>query len=429
MADETPATRPFGFWTATALVVGGMIGAGIFALPAQLAPFGWTGVAAWFCVIAGAVLIAVVISKLAIAMPHATGAVAMCAAALGPLPGVLIGWSYWVAVWSANAIIAVTAINYLAIFVPALNATPISGAVAAVVLIWSITLLNLGGARASGRFQVATTILKILPLIAVVAILAGLVFAGGGAFRAHPHAAFAGASLTKAANLAFFALVGFEGASLVAERVRDPARNIVRATLGGLIATGLLFVVICSGIVFALPTDAAANATAPIALFVETYWGHGASLLVAGFAAIAAIGCLNGWVLMQGELPLGMARAGVLPHWLDRTNARDVPVGILVASSALASILVLSNASGSTAGLLTFMLNLTTAATMPLYIGICAAALVLGIARPVAAIGLLFSCWVLWGAGFDALKWSLVLMLCALPLYWLRGSAPVEQPA
>jgi hypothetical protein len=75
------------------------------------------------------------------------------------------------------------------------------------------------------------------------------------------------------------------------------------------------------------------------------------------------------------------------------------------------------------------MLNLTTAATIPLYIGICASALVLGIARPVATIGLIFSCWVLWGAGFDALKWSLVLMLCALPLYWLRGSAPLEQPA
>ena len=429
MAEENTATRPFGFWTATALVVGGMIGAGIFALPAQLAPFGWTGVAAWFCVIAGAVMIAVVLSKLGAAMPQATGAVAMCAAALGPLPGVLIGWSYWVAVWSANAIIAVTAINYLAIFVPALNATPMHGAVAAVGLIWAITLLNLGGARASGQFQVVTTVLKILPLLAVAAILFRLVFAGGAAFSIYPHTAFAGGSLTAAANLAFFALVGFEGASLVAERVRDPARNIVRATLGGLIATGLLFVVICSGIVFALPQDAAAHTNAPIALFVETYWGHGASLLVSAFAAIAAIGCLNGWILVQGELPLGMARAGVLPRWLDRTNARDVPVGILVASSALASLLVLSNASGSTAGLLTFMLNLTTAATMPLYLGVCASALILGIARPIAAVGLLFASWILWGAGFDALKWNLVLMLCALPLYWLRGSAPVEQPA
>jgi len=429
MAHETLATRPFGLWTATALVVGGMIGSGIFVLPAQLAPFGWTGVAAWFCVIAGALVVALVLSRLAAAMPHATGAVAMCAAALGPLPGVLIGWSYWVGVWSANAFIAVTAINYLAVFVPALNATPLATAMSAVVLIWLITLLNLGGARTSGRFQVATTALKILPLLAVVAILVGLVFAGGAAFTAHPHAAFVGSSLTGAANLAFFALVGFEGASLVAERVRDPARNVVRATLGGLIATGLLYIAICSGIAFALPTEAAAHSSAPVAMFVEIYWGRGASLATAGFAAIAAIGCLNGWILVQGELPLGMARAGVLPRWLDRTNQRDVPARMLIVSSMLASVLVLSSASGSTEGLVTFMVNLTTAATIPLYIGVCTSALVLGIMRPVAAIGLLFSCWVLWGAGPVAIGWGLLLMLCALPLYWLRGSAPVEQPA
>jgi APA family basic amino acid/polyamine antiporter len=422
-------TRPFGFWTATALVVGGMIGSGIFVLPSQLAPFGWTGVAAWFCVIAGAGVIAFVLSRLAAAMPQASGSVAMCATALGPIAGLLIGWSYWVGVWSANAIIAVTAIRYLSVFVPALNATPLVIALSAVGLIWLITVLNLGGARAAGRFQVVTTALKVLPLLAVVAILAGLLFSGGAVFREHPHSAFAGGSLTSAATLAFFALVGFEGASLVAERVRDPARNVVRATLGGLFATGLLYVVVCSGIVFALPTGTAAAATAPMALFVGTFWGHGASLAVAAFAAIAAIGCLNGWVLVQGELPLGMARAGLLPRWINRTDKRDVPVGILIASSALASVLVLSTASRSTEAVLTFMLQLTTAATIWLYIGVCVAALRLGIARAAAVIGLLFSAWVMIGAGVEAVAWSIGLMLCALPLYWLRGPAPVVQSA
>jgi APA family basic amino acid/polyamine antiporter len=429
MATETLATRPFGFWTATALVVGGMIGSGIFVLPGQLAPFGWTGVAAWICVIAGAVVVAWVLARLAAAMPEATGAVAMSAAALGPLPGMMIGASYWVGVWCANAIIALTAIRYLAEFVPALNATPLAAPVAATVLIWLLTLLNLGGARGAGRFQVVTTALKLLPLIAVVLILLGLAATGGTAFHGHAHVPFQGGQLTSAATLAFFALVGFESAGVVCERVRDPARNVLRSTLGGLVATGVLYIVVCSGIVFALPTDAAAASAAPVALFVSTYWGHGASLAVSAFAAIAAIGCLNGWVLVQGEVPLGMARAGVLPHWLDRTNDRDVPVNILIVSSLLASILVLSNATRSTAGLLTFMLQLTTAATLWLYIGVCAAALVRRIAPVAAVIGLLFSLWVLWGAGLEAIGWSLALMLLALPLYWLRGSAPVEQPA
>jgi APA family basic amino acid/polyamine antiporter len=416
--------RPFGFWTAAALVVGGMVGSGIFVLPAQLAPYGWTGLVAWFVGVGGALLIALVLSRLAAAMPEEPGAVAICARVLGPLPGVLIGWAYWVGVWSANAVISLTAIRYLAAFWPPLAATPLALALSAVALIWLVTLLNLQGAKTAGRFQVGTTALKLLPLVAVVLILAGLALAGGGQFRAAPHAPFAWGQLTPALTLAFFAVVGFECASVAAERVRDPARNVVRATMVGLVLTGGLYVVVCSGIVFALPEATVANASAPMALFVETFWGRAAGLAVAALTVVAAVGCLNGWVLVQGELPLGMARAGVLPRWIGVTNRRDVPVGALILASGLASILVLSNASRSTAGLLDFMLRLTTAATLWLYVGACLSALRIGILRPVAALGLAFALWAMWGSGWEAGGLSLVLMLTAVPLYWVtvRGN-------
>ncbi|HEU4959201.1 MAG TPA: amino acid permease [Sphingomonas sp.] len=435
-ADDTTvlpaaARRAFGFWMCLALVVGGMIGSGIFLLPAQLAPFGATGIVAWFVGIAGALTLAWVLTRLAAAMPGATGVVAICAAALGPFPGALVGWSYWVGVWSANAIIALTAVRYLAAFVPALADTPFATALSATVLIWLLTLLNLSGARAAGRFQVVTTALKLLPLVGVVVILAGLAFAGGGQFRASPHVGFQPGALTPALTLAFYALVGFEAASVAAERVRDPERNVVRATLAGLALTGLLYVIVCSGIIFALPEAKAAQAPAPVALFVATFWGHGAGLAVAAFAAIATIGCLNGWVLVQGEVPLGMARAGLLPRWFGRTGARDVPTGVLLLASALASVLVMSNATRSAAGLLDFMLRLTAAATLWLYVGACVSALVLGIARVAAVVGFFFGLWALWGSGLEAGGLSLLLMLTAVPLYLLRPSAaePTEQAA
>ncbi|MFX6006744.1 amino acid permease, partial [Acinetobacter baumannii] len=89
------------------------------------------------------------------------------------------------------------------------------------------------------------------------------------------------------------------------------------------------YIIVCTGIDYALPQDVAASATAPIALFVERFWGEWASLAVAAFAVIATVGCLNGWVLVQGELPLGMARAGLLPRWFARTSSADVPVRVL----------------------------------------------------------------------------------------------------
>lgn len=423
------AERPFGLWTAAALVVGGMIGSGIFVMPAQLAPFGWTGLAAWTVAIPAAMLLAYVLAKLVAARPEATGIIAIVGEALGPVPGLLVGWSYWVSVVSVNAIIALTAVRYAATLVPVLTTSPLVTALAATTLIWMLTALNLGGAKGAGRFQVATTILKLLPLLAVVLILVGLALTGADGSEASPHLLFAPAQLTTALTLAFFPLIGFEAASLAAQRVRDPARNVLRATLYGTLLTGLLYLIICNGVIFALPPDVVAASDAPIALFVDRFWGRGASALVAAFAAIAAIGCLNGWVLMQGEVPLGMAHSGLLPAVIGRTSDRDVPTVAILASSAVASVFVLSGAVPGLTGVLTFMLQLTTAATVWLYVGACVAAIVLGVVRAAAIVGLAFAGWVLWGAGPDALMLSIALMLTALPLYWLRPRLAAPQPA
>lgn len=419
MTEQT-AERPFGVWTASALVVGGMVGAGIFVQPAQLAPYGWTGVAAWLVAIPGAMLMAYVLSRLTVARPQATGAVDIVGEALGPLPGVLVGWSYWVGIVSANAIIALTAVRYAATFIPSITASPLATAIWASGLLWALTILNLGGAKGAGRFQVLTTILKLLPLVAVVLILLNLTITDPGRFAENAQPTFEPGNFTTALTLAFFPMVGFESASLAAERVRDPARNVMRATLWGTGLTGLFYVIISNGIDFAMPPKLVAASDAPIAMFVESFMGRGASLVVAAFASIAAIGCLNGWVLMQGEVPLGMARAGLFPEYLARTSARDVPTFAVIVSSILATILIFSGAIPGLTGMLTFMLQLTTAATVWLYVGACIAAFKLGVARVAATAGLGIAVWVLWGSGAEPLLLSIALMLTALPLYWLR---------
>lgn len=421
---DITGARPFGLWTAASLVVGGMIGAGIFILPAQLAPFGTTGLVAWSFAIPGALLLAYVLSRLAVARPEATGAVAIVGEALGPLPGLLVGWSYWVGICSANAIIALTAVRYGASFVPALTASPLATALGATTLVWALTALNLGGAKGAGRFQVLTTLLKLMPLVAVVVILSGLAVTDTDQFKATSHPPFAVRDLSTAMTLCFSALIGFEAAALATERLRDPARNVMRATLYGTALTGLLYVIICNGIVFALPEAAVASSNAPIAYFVASFWGHGASLAVSAFASIAAIGCLNGWTLMQGEVPLGMARSGLMPAFLGQTSDRDVPTTAMLISSSFVSILILSGAVPGMTNILTFMIQLTTAATVWLYVGACIAALAMGVSRFAALVGLGFALWLLWGSGLYALGLSIVLMLTAIPLYWLRPRAP-----
>ncbi|WBO23480.1 APC family permease [Sphingomonas abietis] len=418
MTSETE--RPFGFWTATALVVGGMIGTGIFMLPANIAPFGWTGLIAWGVSIGGVLAIAYALGTLAMAMPEETGAVAITSRVLGTLPGVLNGWSYWVSCWAASAMLALGATSYLSVLVPAIATTPLAGALTAVALLWLITLLNLAGARIAGQFQMITTLLKLLPLLAVVVIVALLAMSGRSQLPPLPAPSTALSGIGAAITLTMFTLVGFEAAGVASERVRDPGRNVIRATMVGTAIAGLLYVVVSCGIVFSLPTAAVAASNAPVALFIETFWGHGPALLVAAFAVISAVGALNCWILIQSEVPLGMARAGLLPRWFGRVSAQDVPVRTLLLSTALASLLVLCNASKSLGGIFTFMALLTTSTALWFYLALCVAALVRRVAMPAAAIGLPFTLWAMWGAGIAVSALGLALTLTALPLYWLR---------
>ena len=421
-----PDSRPFGVWTAAALVMGGMIGSGIFVMPGQLAPFGWTGLAAWLVVIPGVLVLATVVAKLIAARPDATGTGAVIGEALGPLAGLLINWSYWISAWSANAVLSQTAIRYLAVFEPRLASSDMALAIWSVVLLWLLTLYNLRGVQAAGRFQVVTTALKILPLVAVILIGGQLLGTGQAGSAASELKPFSGGEFTTAMTLAFYAMVGFEAASVAAERVRDPARNIARATLVGVALTGLLYFAVCAAILLSVPASDVAASPAPVALFVASYWGEAASQVIAAFAIIAVVGCLNAWVLIQGEHPLSLARAGLLPASLGVTSKRDVPVRVVMLGSLCASVLLVSAVSAD-GGLLTFMLNLTSAASLVFYIGCCLAAFRFRVAMGFAGVGIVFSIWALIGSGSAALL-NLALMATALPLYWwARRSLPKNE--
>ncbi|WP_068071889.1 APC family permease [Novosphingobium lentum] len=424
MTDQTD-TRPFGFWTATALVIGGMIGAGIFVLPSQLAPFGWTGVAAWIAGGVGAIAISLVLGGIARARPDEPGLMAIVGEVLGPVAGVLVGWGAWVSYWCANAYIALTAARYASSFWPPLGSTGLRQALAASVIIAGLTGLNLIGLRAAGRFQVVTTALKLLPMAAVVLIVAWMVLSGGGAFSATPHPPFAAPSMFTATVLAFVAIVGFESASIAAERVRDPARNVPRATVIGVALTCMIYLVVCTGIDFALPLADVTASNAPIALFVGRFWGPWAGLAIAGFAVVSAVGCLNVWVMMQGEVPLGLARAGLIPAWIGRTTARDIAAVPLVLASSLSIALLLVASWRNGGAVMDFMLRLTAVSGLWVYVFACVVALRVGTHRILASASLLFLAAMMYGAGAEPFVLSVVLMLTALPLYFLNRGASV----
>jgi basic amino acid/polyamine antiporter, APA family len=412
--------RKLGPWMCLALVIGNMIGSGVFLLPAALAPFGWNGVFGWLFTIGGVLTIVAVLARLARALPGVDGPYGYTLAAFGPRVAFLIGYSYWISVWVGNAAIATAAVSYLSIFFPTLGTMPGASSVAAVGLVWLMTAINMRGARAAGGMQVVTVLIKLIPLIVVIILVAIVTGKSSGAALAPFHSdTISISAVSGAAALSLWALVGFESASLAYGNIDNPDVTVPRATMIGAALTGLLYLLVCSGIALILPLAIAANSDAPLADFVAIHWGVGPSLLIALFAAVSAIGTLNGMTLLQGAVPLSLARTGGFPRYFGVTNAEGTPVRALVGSSMLTTILVLMNSAQSMGSAFAFMALLSTSVTLFLYFGVAVAALKLKVGGPVAAVAAAFALWTLWGAGIVPSAWSFVLLLSGIPVYWL----------
>lgn len=423
------SVKQLGLVMCTALVVGNMIGSGIFLLPATLAPYGWNSIFGWVMTIGGGILLAIVFAALSRNFPKAGGPYAFTQEAFGPAAGFLVAWSYWISIWVGNAAVATGAVSYLSVFFPALTETTGLHALVTLGIIWILTAVNCRGAYLAGGVQLATTLLKVLPLFAVIALGFMIVAGDGGASIAPLKASeISLAPITAAATLTLWGLLGLESATVPAEKVKDPTRTIPRATMIGMIITGIIYLFACSAIILLQPADEVANSSAPFADFVAKYWGAGAGKWLALFAAISGFGALNGWILLQGELPYAMAKGGVFPAFFARTTARDTPVRAHVVSSLLLSGIVLLNYSKSMTEAFEFILLLSTTASLVMYLACSLAALKLkrdgrlassGILMGVAAAAAVYALWTIYGAGAEAVGWGVVLLAAGYPVFRL----------
>ncbi len=426
---KTSSSRPLGVWMCAALVVGNMIGSGVFMLPASLAPYGWNAVIAWLLTIGGALCLAYVFARLAQAFPRAGGPFAYTEEAFGRVAGFMVAWAYWISVWVSNAALAIAAVSYFSVFAPVLAKTQGLAALLTVAVVWIATAINCAGARTAGWTQVVTTVLKLVPLVAVAGLAASVLLHKGPAAVMPFHAsALSGSAITAAAALTLWALLGVETATIPADKVVDPVRTIPRATLAGTAFAGLIYLLVSSGVLLLTPASVLTGSNAPFVDFVAFHARGDFSLVLAAFAAISALGALNGWVLIQGEMPAAMAREGVFPAWFGKLSANGAPVRAQLVSSGLVTVLVLMNYAKSLADTFTFMALLATAATLFAYL-FCSLAVLRLQAQGrmdrskalsvVAAIGAAYSVWTFYGAGWSVTFWGVVLMVAGAPVYLL----------
>lgn len=417
-----------GLITATSLVVGNMIGSGIFVLPATLAKYGSISLLGWLFTAAGALVLAKIFSNLSkVIVDQSGGPYVFAKEGFGDFIGFLVAWGYWISCWVVNAGIAVAIISALTIFFPVLETNSLIAVLIGLGFIWFFTWVNLKGVKTSGKFQVVTTILKLLPLVVIIVL--GLFFFS---FDNFPEFNISGQNdwqaFSAVATLTLFAFLGIECATIPAENVENPEKTVPRATMLGTTITTLVYIlgtVVLFGI---LPIDQLMKSPAPFAEAGKIIGGKYTGYFVAAGAAISAIGALNGWILIAGQLPMATARDQMFPRVFKRQNKNEAPYLGLIIGSVLSSIVMLMNFTEGLVDQFEFIALLTTLTALIPYLFVAAAYMIITINKGVfkndrfkiivlSVLGFVYSFWAIYGSGSDTVFYGLLLLLAGVPFY------------
>lgn len=341
-AETTAAAHgKVGLLGATALVMGAMIGSGVYLLPATLGAVGSISILGWAAATAAALAVAGVFVWLGPLAPQAAGLAGYVQAGLGRFLGVQTTLAYWCSCWFGSVAIALAVAGYAAYLVPALGG-PGPRLATTVSVIWLGILATWIGPRIVARIEGWTLALGLLPV--VLAALVGWFWFDAETFRAswNPQALSFTAAVHDSGLNAFWAFLGLEGAAAVAVVVRDPARTVPRATLLGVLATAAIYMAACVALMGMLPAADLARSTAPFAEAAHVALGLGAGAIIAVCALARTAGCVTAWILLSAETTRAAADEGA---FLKPFATRDghmplvnlVVIGVLMTAAAAAT--------------------------------------------------------------------------------------------
>jgi APA family basic amino acid/polyamine antiporter len=344
--DDAAGDNRFGLSVATALIIGSIIGVGIFNLPASLAAYGPITLVSMALTTVGALALAVMFGSLSKRLPAAGGPYAYARVAFGNKLGFANAWSYWITAWAGNATIAVGWVLYVEEFVNT-GHTKIFSILLVLIGLWLPAIVNLTGLKNMGSVQIGTTIIK----FAAVAFMStvGLFYVHTAYFTPwNISGESAVSAIGTGMSIALFSYLGVEVAAVAAGKVRNPDRNVPRATVLGTLATAVVYMLSLTAVFGILPASRLSGSTAPFsdaanAMFGGTWAGNVMAIAV----IISGLGALVGWTMICAEMPLAAANDGLFPERFKQLSRANVPAFGIIASTFLASVAIVINYIGS----------------------------------------------------------------------------------
>ena len=345
-AQAAPAGGGFGLPVAVALIMGSIIGVGIFNLPTSLAAIGPITLISMGLTTVGAIALALMFAALSRRLPADGGPYAYARVAFGNVVGFFNAWSYWITAWAGNAGIAVGWVLYVEVFINK-GQNKLITVLLVLVGLWLPAVINLSGVKNMGSVQLITTILKFAALLFVSIV--GLFYIKGANFTPwNISGQSAISAIGSGMAIALFSYLGVEVASVAAGKVRDPDRNVPRSTVLGTLACAVVYILSLVAVFGIVPSDKLQESNAPFSTAVNSmFGGTWAGYVMAVVVIISGFGALNGWTMICAEMPLAAAKDGLFPERFQRISKRQVPAYGIIASTVLASIAMAINYIGS----------------------------------------------------------------------------------
>ena len=421
--------RVIGFWRGWSIAVGCAIGSGIFMMPTLLAPYGLLGFGGWLIAGSGSILVALTMARLVKRIPRTGGPYVYVNEGLGSFAGFIIAWTYWVACISAIAGISIAFVGYLGFFVPIISDSPIHSLLASMLLVWIIVILNIRSLEGSSKFQLISTLLKLLPLIFMI-FLGMLNFNLDNLPELNPTDLHPISLLATVTTLVMWSFIGIETATVPADNVINPQETIPKILIASVVTVLIVYFLVSIAIAAIVPTSELMNSTAPFALAATKILGLTGGTIMSIGALISTLGSLNANTLTAGNISLAAARDGLLPARFMSLTKTGTPIFTYLLTGIFVSILLILNYTKGIVNAFVFMAMLSTLSTLIAY-AFCALAefkfAQTDKENQTRNNALLLSCgtfvyafFAIWGAGIEMIIYSLVLILIGMPIYLIK---------
>jgi basic amino acid/polyamine antiporter, APA family len=425
----TTQPHALGLFSATFLVVGNLVGSGVFMLPASLAVFGSISILSWLFTAAGSTMIALIFAKFSTKFNKTGGPHVFIQQAFGPTSAFFVAWGYWILTWIGNAAIVIVMYGYLNDLTRGALSTE-SLLLIGVAMLLSVTFLNMRGLKEASFVQNIITALKVLPLVIVPLATLSIFDTSKLLPLVNPTMstleAFNGAAI-----LTLWSFVGIESATVPAEQVYNAKFTIPRATVYGTLIASVVYIIGCLALFGGIDSGELSGSTAPFALAADkvlggTFWGD----LISAAAVLCCIGSLNGWMLVVGQIPFGASQQGFFPKFFAHQSSRGVPTYSIAVSSLCMILILCLTFDNDLRNQFDIVAELATTTILLLFVIMLAAYAKLQIQKVwtgkldllLLILGSLYTIWTLYSAGLKMVILSTIIVLSGMPMYYCMRS-------